>query len=238
MLTSPSTVLCYRWKMALKARAPRVPITPLHRVHIELATSKLNLSNISTSGMGILVSEGELSNGTLLKGQIIFEKKVGTKKVEFVTKVVHVTKNIAGTHFQPPNTDLKEAIREFFKLELAGLSTMKVDPKYHKKQEEGTSTWITGDGCDLYILMSGDQLIRFKLTFLGNHFIGSADKPLYVGQVSSPDLDDSGLRYKGSELMEDVAATQELIESALKVLEYIPHLSTEHRAMISKMIKT
>jgi hypothetical protein len=227
--------------MPLKARAPRVPITPLHRIQVQLeqpTSSSMKLSNISTSGMGIFVGEGELSGGTVLKGQMVFEQKTGTKKEPFEAKVVHVTKSIAGAHFQIPNTNLKNAIREYFKLEIAGLSTMKVDPKYHKKQTEGTSTWITGDGCDLFFVTADDQIVSFKLTFLGNQFIGSKDQPLYVGQVSSPDLDESGIRYKATALMKDVAATQELVESALKVMEFIPHLSAEHRDKISKMIRT
>lgn len=226
--------------MALKARAPRVPITPLHRIQVQLeqpSIGSLKLSNISTSGMGLFVGEGELSGDVLLKGQILFEQKTGTKKEPFEAKVVHVTKSIAGAHFQIPNTDLKNAIREYFKLEIAGLSTMKVDPKYHKKQTEGTSIWITGDGCDLFFVTKENDIVSFKLTFLGNQFIGSKDQALYIGQVSAPDHDESGIRYKGTALMKDVSATRELVESALKVMEFIPHLSAEHRDKISEMIK-
>lgn len=224
----------------MKARAPRVPITPLHRVHVELEhpiAIDLKLSNISTSGMGILLESGDFPAQMKVKGRLVFDLKGDLKKMSFEGKIVHFTKNLAGVHYQTPTTDLKDTIREYFKLELAGLSTMKIDPKYHKKETDGTSTWITGDGCDLYFVMSGDQIIRFKLTFLGNHFVGSADKPLYVGQVSAPDRDESGIRYKGAEMMEDLTATKELTDSALKVLKFIPHLSAEHRDKISKMIR-
>ncbi len=221
----------------MKPRAPRVPISPLHRVHFDLESPThalgLKLSNISTSGIGLIVENNTISPGSPLKGRLVFNQKT---HVPIEMKAIHITHGIAGSHYLNPSSDLKKAIQDFFKLELAGLGTMKVNPKYHKKETDGTSAWITGDNCDLYYVAEEDKVIRFKLTFLGNHFTAAQGKPLYVGHVSSGHSSDDEIRYKGSDLLEDVKISKELIESALTVINHIPHLSDAHRSGIIQMI--
>ncbi|MGZ3699547.1 MAG: PilZ domain-containing protein, partial [Bdellovibrionota bacterium] len=168
--------------MTPRYRAPRVTLTPLHRIEFDAGGehARIPLFNISISGVGLLHEPPiPFAVGSELPGEL----RVGGARYPVRLKIAHVTPKIVGASFIDRSDALKSAIESYFEYELAALTMAKVDPKYHKAEPDGDAHWIHGDRCDLFYVTRGDQLVRFRLTFLGNHFESTAEGGLLAGQL-------------------------------------------------------
>jgi hypothetical protein len=70
--------------------------------------------------------------------------------------------------------------------------------------------------------------LRFRLTFLGNHFDGGQDSPLRFGAVVT-DHPNDGVRVKGTELLDEKPISPEMTDLARKFLAQVGALPEAHR---------
>jgi hypothetical protein len=191
----------------------------------------VKLLNISVTGVALIRGQTIQwpSPGDIIEGLLIMENRSFPIRI----KIAHLSKDIVGGSFEPDAklAQAQAAIRSFFSVELTALCTMKVDPKYHKKDPDGDAHWIHGDNADLFYVTKGTTLVRFRMTFLGNHYEGGDDLPLTIGLVAGGERDGDEMR-KGSELVNEMKTTPDMIELGKKFLKSIPHLAPEHRKSI------
>jgi hypothetical protein len=218
------------------ARAFRVVISTLHRVSFVPSQSLLKgrdearLSNISTSGIGLVAGDftAKPKVKSSIEGSMVFED--GSHPVQM--QVMHVTSGVIGAKFMGDSKGLQDAIRKYFELELLALGMLKVNPAHHKTEADGNAHWIHGDQCELfYVTNLADQVIRFRLTFLGNRFVWSQAGGLNVGQV----IDDR-VGIMRTDRIAVMESTPELTDLAVRFLLNIPQIPQEHRRLIGKAI--
>jgi hypothetical protein len=170
--------------------------------------------------------------GTVFGGEVLF----GEKAYPIKLRIARVNQGVIGCRFEGPADDVRQAVFAYFKFELAGLSAVKVDPKYHKQEPDGPTHWVHGDHCDLYYVEQPGGILRFRLTFLGNHFDGGVGAPLRFGAVVT-DAPDEGVRVKGTELLDERPISPEMVELARKFLSQLAALPEPHRQGILTYFK-
>lgn len=195
---------------------------PLHRIQFFLtdplleSRSALAVSNISTSGIALIRddgSHGSIQPGSTIRGEVEINSQLFPTQIE----VRHLTNRVIGGHFLMPKQGLDEAIRSYFASELIGLCLNLVDSSILKKEESGTSYWLTdGRQNEVYIHWDKGLIQHFHLTYLGNYIEGSSQKPLRYGYVA----DETGRKaYKASTLIRLSSEIPEGIrESASKLV--------------------
>jgi hypothetical protein len=223
------------------ARAPRVVLTSLHRVRFAMHGPQgpivLPVINISTSGLAFSQEHPPLpvpTVGSIFRGEVLF----GDKAYAIALKVARINQGVIGCRYDGPADQLRQAVFAYLRVELAGLSAIKVDPKYHKQEPDGPTHWVHGDHCDLYYVEKpdGSGILRFRLTFLGHHFDGGQDSPLRFGEVVTQ-APSAGPRMKGTELLDEKPVSPEMVQFALKFLASIAALPEAHRAGIAAYFK-
>jgi hypothetical protein len=222
----------------LTARAPRIPIGELHRIGFTLDPAdpwqRMAIANVSVTGIGFLKAVFKVapSKEDILGGVLTIEDRGYPVKI----RIAYVSEQRVGALFQEAHPDLRKALETYFKIELAALGTMKINPQYHKSEPDGITHWIHGDTGELYYVSRADRVLRFHMTFLGNHFVGDQNKQLAAGHVTEEREHDE-LR-KGTELVEMAErVSDEMNDLALKFISNVPHLSAEHRNAIEAMIR-
>lgn len=211
--------------------APRFQLSALDHIGFQFQSPVLedelvHLANISSSGVALLKEDVHppLKPGDTLSGLLFF----GATPIPITLYVVHLTGGVIGAAFKQPSTLLQTAIREYFEMEIEGLSCEKVDPKHHKKDPEGEAHWFHGDRCDLFYVTQQDHLIKMRLTFLGLHFEGQNGSPLQIHQVHQDE--NTSPEFTKEILLKYNAPNDKIewIQAALKFLRNIPGLPTEH----------
>lgn len=213
---SPSSIL----NSAQARRAPRVSLTPLHRiVFIEKARGvKAHLTNISTTGFAVLRSDIESSTGSSSgsssglsqeseakwtlgethSGAIAIEKN----EFEVELRVRHLSSVLAGCEFTgTENITLKRAIEVYLRIEILALTLRKVNDAYIKPDPRGKSHWYTdGRQNEVFIVVDEEGVVSFNMSFLGNYVEGNRGQAPRVGSLSDEGITEKG--QKGSTLIE------------------------------------
>ncbi|MDH5297479.1 MAG: hypothetical protein OEV91_00485 [Desulfobulbaceae bacterium] len=220
-------------------RAPRVHILPLHNIHFVMAGSgsgdPASLANLSFSGVGLL-ADGHRRwppPGAMIFGDFLF----GGDRHPVSMLVVRSAGKIVGCQFDSSSKErLRPLVLRYFDLELSALRLYPVDPQYLKEEEDGQPHWLRGhDNCELFLVEREGRLVRFNLTFFGNHIEGGAELPLRFGQVVDTEEGggDGGYKMKESSLISPLASfPPELLERAWRFVANIEPLAEEHRRVI------
>jgi hypothetical protein len=216
----------------IQARAFRVAISPLHRLHFVPADPILKgrenarLCNISISGVGLVATDfiRQPALKDVFRGSLFFDS--GSHPVEL--QVMHLTSGVIGAKFHGDVAAVREAIKKYFELELLAVGMLKVNPAHHKADADGNAHWIHGDQCELfYVMDAAGKLVRFRLTFTGNRFVWSKTAGLSVGQVV-----DDRVGIMRTDRIAVMETSPELIELALRFLHNIPQIPQGDREQI------
>lgn len=224
---------------ALRRRHARVKLVALHAVSFELGddAKKINLLNLSISGMGLLTEElpSGLKNDDLIEGLLI----CGTQKAKINARVVYVGKQITGCQFVGHDAEVNKLIQSYFSLELSALTMISVRPELLQEDPDGTPHWIHGkNNCELFFVTQGNRVIRFNLTFFGNYIEGAEEAKAKYGQIMEEDDGLGKPRHKASALIRwDAQLAAQLEPYALRFLSSVPHLEEEYRKELSRLIR-
>lgn len=195
-------------------RAPRVALTPLHRIVFMPMEDKLphggaKVANISTTGMAILRGvTGKMETGDHLdlnwvldgtcKGIVVIDKEV----FDVVLHVRHLSPIIAGCEFQETeNMVLKRAIEAYLRVEILALTLRKVNEAYIKPDPRGKSYWFTdGRQNELFVVVDNEGVLSYHMSFLGHYVEGGRDQSPRVGGLNDQGVTPFG--QKGATLIE------------------------------------
>lgn len=227
-------------KYAKKQRSARISLLPLHHISLRLlepASEQTHfLSNVSTSGLGIV---RKTMNIALKANQTVrAELRFGSTGLPITMKVIHVSDAVVGCEFQGDLTEVQKRVNEYFDLEFGALNLLQVNPEMLQEDPDGQPHLLHGDnGCELYLISQGSKIIRFNLTFFGNHIEGGNGKPTRFGQV----IEDGPLekvRYKGSNLIRwNSEKKSNLIASATRFINGIKFLTSEQKEGLIQLIQ-
>lgn len=223
-------------------RAPRIVLTPLHDIFVELKTvepgNRRRLGNISSSGIGLLPESSETGKAVLPVGHSI-EGVLGYRERKFPVRlqVVHQLPSITGCLFAYDAASIRSMISRYFELELSAMQLTEVNPRFLKKQADGISSWFRGaDNCELFLVQGAAGVVRFYLSFFGNYLGFDLKNGLRYGKIQA-DEDQEKIGYKGSDLIGfESAIPPEILEAAIKFIGNIKQLKSWQRDFISKVL--
>jgi hypothetical protein len=188
-------------------RAPRVKVTPLHRILFRLVgnehSEELKIGNVSIGGMAIIHDNygGFTKDGTIA-GLLVVDQN----EINIEARIRHLTQNIAGCEFVGQNLKLKRSIEQYLKVEILALSLSKVSEAYLKPDPRGKTLWLTdGRQNELFAVFDGEGIVAYHLSFLGNYVDGGRGLPPRVGNMRDQVSELPG--HKGSTLV-DLASPQ------------------------------
>lgn len=144
---------------------------------------ELKLSNISLSGMGLLLPHAfELGQlGDRVSGVLA----VGSETCTIDATIVHLDEDIAGCRVDGNGEAFRSLIKSYY---LTGLETVKmrhVKPDIIKPVADGDVVWLMGkNNCELYYVVKDDCVIRFHLIVYGNYISGGKEIKPTFGYVS------------------------------------------------------
>ena len=229
---------------SVMARAPRVRILPLHNISFILGASDtvqpISLSNISTTGVSFIRDSRQVwpQTGTIIDGKFLFQGREYPASMQ----IVHISGNMVGCQF---STAVREVISpmvlRYFELELSALQLTPVNSNFLKKPEDGEPRWFRGkDNCELYYVENEGRIVRFNLTFFGNHIEGGDKLPLRYGEVVVDDeiTDADGYKIKETALIRPRGAlSPEVMGMTFKFVANIDSLSESHRSELLTELK-
>jgi hypothetical protein len=220
-------------------RATRVPLQALHSVRFTASEpaslGSLGISNLSGSGVGFLKRSSDAwpAVGATIAGTLT----LGANSVPTRLRVVHAAGELVGATFVDEVESVRRAITDYFAVELAALRMNRVNPEMLQADPDGSPHWLYGDrGCELHFVTRADgSLVRFQLSFFGNHVEGDADGGVRAGQIVAEQ--DEKPRYRSSETLStagvDAAALRAL---ARRFVESVAPLEpAERRALLDRL---
>jgi hypothetical protein len=184
--------------------APRVRVLSLAGVAAELDSApgrRLELSNISSSGVAFIVEEGlpPPERGVAMQGQFHF----GESRIPFAGEVVHSTGQVIGLRFTGATAAISEMVQKHFDIELRAKAMVEVKREMLKEEPDGKPRWFRSSrGFDLFLVEGqGGEVVSFHLAFLGHYFEGARGKALRYGNVVDAHPGASA-QYKGSDVIQ------------------------------------
>lgn len=216
-------------------RAPRVRLTTLHNVRLVLESQSdevLSLANISTTGLAFFITPSTPKPGMIVAGSI----EINGSKYALKLKIVHVSGNIVGCSFDTPSLMLVRAIADYLNVEITAIQMTTVPQDSLNAEPEGTPHWFYGNNnCDLYYLSNGNEIVRFQLSFFGNHIEGGASIPLRTGHLVEDGFDKPS--HKGTPVVDwGVELPPETITIGRRLLLGLEKLDKNHLKGILDLI--
>ncbi|MGE0614661.1 MAG: PilZ domain-containing protein [Bacteriovoracia bacterium] len=226
-----------RWRESIlsflglqRQRSPRIQVVAIHDAMFfpEGIGEVVSLGNVSTGGMGVLKTSRQTwpEPGHTLKGRL----KIGKFEVETRCRVVHVSEQYVGCQFETNLASIESVVASFFRVELAAMKLIEVNPDVLAKSEEGEVTWYRGaNNCDLFLVEVGGKIEKFHFTFFGNYFQGGRDQDLKSGSL----LDDEHPgkpHYKGAAVITDLRSpSAEMLKLARRYVGAVRNLDNPRR---------
>jgi PilZ domain len=205
----------------IKPRAPRVSVTPLHRLQFKSQDAKCGLGNLSTTGMAVFRDVGpNWTDGWHLGDTVHGVLRVDQNEFSVSAVIRHISSTIAGFEFISPPLTVIRAIEAYLRIEILALSLRRVDPAYMKKDPRGDTHWFTdGRQNELFIIADAKGVIAFHMTFMGNYIEGGRDRALKGGIVNEQE---DGQLHKGSALVD--VSRKLPAEMAAIAVTYVQHV--------------
>lgn len=217
-----------------RPRAPRVRLTPLHEISFMLGDFRLELGNISTTGIAVyydnteLWKEGAEVRGTLAIAHHSFEVRITVR---------HLSEQLAGCEFVSAEPAMKAAIANYLGIEILALSLQKIDASHCKVDPRGKTYWFNDGGQnEFFCVVDREGVLEFQMTFMGNYIEGGRSRSLKSGVVEegseSPHL------HKPASLVEMNARTEpEMTRLATTFVQHVEALPHELRDQIRRLIQ-
>jgi|GEM_PF-4649624 len=226
-------------------RAARIQLSPLHRLRCKVIVNGQErdslIANLSASGVGLLTGAqtGWPTPDSLIQGSLEFPNAASPVTVSFTAKIIHVSPQVLGAHFEGETDLIREEVRRYFKVELGALRMSKVAPDMLKKDADGEPHWSYGDnGCEIFYLTRDSKIVRFNLAFFGNYAEGGDGFKTRFGQIVAADTSEK-LQYKGNEEIRwDAGVPADLALNAVRFVESVSHLAAGERASIISLLQS
>jgi hypothetical protein len=183
--------------MNMKPRAPRVRLSPLHRVVFQRKENgrvmTLRLANISRVGMGLIRQNIFGERGDVFSGEL----QINDRFFAVDAEIKQASNNVVGCEFvQGATSELTAAVNGYFKVEICGLELKPVAKKFLKADPNGEVFWLTDGGTnEIYLVRDESGIHNFHVSFLGHYIEGGRTTPLQAGHVVEEfDTDVRGLK--------------------------------------------
>jgi len=215
--------------------APRVRVAPLHDIAFGwtggAAPLELPVANLSATGLALMRSglPEQTLRGPALTGQL----RLGARELEVALGVVHVSHVVVGCCFLAPGPALVDAINAHLATELLALEMRRVEEASLAHHGTGSPHWFHGrESSELYYVEQGGEILRFRLSFLGNYLEGGPDLPVRFGVVTRDRQLASS--HGGVHWFRKINAEQ--LGTTIRFVSSIPGLDPAHRDGILKLI--
>lgn len=224
------TAKAYDWR----PRAPRVKLTPLHEISLMLGDFRLELGNISTTGMAVYYDTTNVwKEGSEVRGMVAIAHY--SFDVTFVVR--HLSEQLAGCEFVNPDPIMKTAIANYLGIEILALSLQKVDPSHAKVDPRGKTYWFNDGGQnEFFCVVDRSGVLEFQMTFMGNYVEGGRDRELKSGVVEAAG-ESPHLRKPVTLLALSSGTEPEMTKLAASFVQHVELLPLELRDQIRKTIQ-
>jgi hypothetical protein len=223
---------------ALKARPPRVVVTPLHRIFFRPTSDQsrnLNLGNVSVGGMAVIHENAKgFTKDGIIGGTLIID----THEIAIEARIRHLTEAIAGCEFIDQNLSLKRSVEQYLRVEILALNLTQVSESYLKPDPRGKTLWLTdGRQNELFAIIDSEGVVAFHLSFVGTYVEGGRGQIPRVGNTQEKVSEMPG--HKGSTLVGHVSAevSRETIVLARVFIQNIDRAAQEVRDQLGALLK-
>lgn len=222
-------------------RAPRVSISPLHKVVFLEEGSRIDVvtqvANISTSGIGLIHDDGvfsALNTRPIKRGRL----RIGPEEFDVTLKEEWRSNPIIACSIQKADPAFFGILREYFKSEIAALNMIEVRPELLQSPPSGKAFCFRGNNnCEIYFILEGATLGFFSLSFFGNTVEGKPGKSLQFGRIKE-DHDFEKPSYKGSQLIySSPVPTAEFLTEVIRFVESTQGIEPKVKDEICEQIR-
>ena len=179
---------------AQERRAPRVSLTPLHRISfLEKSGTTSQLANISSSGMALLRGgtawlPGETHSGrlTIDRDEHAIELRVRhASRLASESQGNRQSSQLVGCEFVgSENPALRRSIEIYLRVEILALTLRLVNEAYLTPDPRGQTLWYTdGRQNELFVIVDDKGVAAYHMSFLGNYVEGSRGQVPRVGEL-------------------------------------------------------
>lgn len=221
-------------------RAPRIVMTPLHDIFLELKAKKMagikRVDNISASGVGLLNEEDRrrVPVGSALEGVFVYKGQ----EYPVTLQVVHNLRAITGYVFIGDVEAIADIISRSFELELSAVKLAEVKPRNLKKLPEGNPRLFQGeDNSELFFVEGPEGISRFHLSFRGNHLSYDQENGLKYGKILTAANPSRPPRKDVDLVRFEPAIPLEIINSTIKFISNISKLPAKQREFFNEMVR-
>lgn len=225
----------------LQARAPRVQLLSLHKIAFEgrsgtpLAGQNFPVSNISVSGLGLLLSESHRNalSGASPQGTLT----IGDERFEVELEVKHASESVAGCRFKEASGALVAAIQAYLELELSALELRPVDSEFLQRTGKGEPLWFFRDrSCELYVVLEKEAVLHFHGSFCGFYFEGGDGKAARFGYLTASPEHKSKKHPQSDIIRFEANVTDHQRALIQRFVQYVPGLSKSVVDQVQKMV--
>lgn len=220
-------------------RAPRVVMTPLHDIFLELKAKKVDgirrIVNISASGVGLL-NEGDRRRvpvGSALEGVVVYKGQEFPVNLQVVQNLSAST----GYAFIGDVKSIGDIVSLFFELELSATKLAEVKTRRLKNLPDGNARLFqNADDSELFFVEGANGISRFHLTFQGNHLSYDPDNGLKYGKIVTP-TKQTMPQSPGTDLVRfEPDIPTEIIHKTIKFISNIRLLPEKQRELFTELI--
>lgn len=216
-------------------RNQRIKIIPLHSISLVIKDHEYKVSNISYSGIGVLLP---LTAEHFQAGQEVSATVLINDKSAGVTlQIIHCGKQVLGMKVTSLASIYERYIREYFTVELKAFDVRRIKPEALKKLEKGEPHWYCGgESQDLYFITEDENIIYFQLNYQDYIFQMNFDQHVIAGHIAEEDY--KGLRYKGSQIINnEKKISPQMFDHMLRFLNVVTSLPSEYKKFILSRIE-
>jgi hypothetical protein len=225
----------------IQARAPRVQLLSLHKIKFEgrsgtpLAGQSFGVSNISVSGLGLMLSEAQQSalSGQPPQGTL----SIGDERFEVELEVKHASTSVAGCRFKDASGAIVAAIQTYLELELSALELRPVDSELLQRTAKGEPLWFFRDrSCELYVVVEQDSVLHFHGSFCGFYFEGGDGKSARFGYLTASPESKTKKHPQSDIIRFESNVTDAQRALIQRFVQYVPGLQKPVGEQIQKMV--
>lgn len=217
-------------------RAARIKILSFHKVYFELLISqgkpkKIRLVNLSTNGIGLQKDKDPSwqAQGQKIAGHLVIHER----RYPITLEVKHVTGTTVGCQMTQKDLNVERAIEEYLLYEITGIGLQPVRDDILKPQHDGHPIWfVDGHKNELFAVEKNGVVVRFHMTFLGNHIAWKKGDVLRVGYIVEPKSSDEPGYKPSDQIRFDADIPKEMGRMAFRFVAGIEGLQEQLRKQI------
>jgi len=218
----------------LSKREKRVKIQHFHKIELLIEDQKYEISNISTSGLGIITDNKSFqpTKGSIIPAVV----KIIDELCDISLEVVFTSSNSIGYRVSGACDVYKKFVVNYFNSELQALNLRAIDPANLAPNADGKPFWFHGDqNHEVFFTTVDHEITTYQINFHGYMVIMEPNGNVITGVTW--DEDDELHKIKSSTLVKSIfKLPKDIMEFIYRFVETIEGIDSNHHNFLLKSL--